>query len=244
MGSRGRAVEDRRERGGRRSRLVLGELQRRHSGADTCLSCSSSPVSVKAASACAVSPRRTRTWRRNARTSVVSGCAAMCLPSGQAPGATQGGSRHLDTAAGDLETPSNHMEQHSCRRLNFGPERILPLHEPAFRLLQLSLPDQRASQHRVGHRHERLPGQAVPLRQLDRSPAPLHRQCGRPETREQSPVRQAVDLQEGPPDPARQSDTTLKVRFGFVESQRPELSDPQAGRRTRALFNRADMRSG
>ena len=35
MGSRGRAVEDGRERGGRRSRVVLGEPQRRHSGADT-----------------------------------------------------------------------------------------------------------------------------------------------------------------------------------------------------------------
>jgi hypothetical protein len=35
MGSRGRAVEDGRERGGRRSRVVLGEPQRRHCGADT-----------------------------------------------------------------------------------------------------------------------------------------------------------------------------------------------------------------
>ena len=35
MGSRGRAVEDGRERGGRRSRVVLGEPQRRDSGADT-----------------------------------------------------------------------------------------------------------------------------------------------------------------------------------------------------------------
>ena len=35
MGSRGRAVEDRRQRGGRRSRVVLGEPQRGHSGADT-----------------------------------------------------------------------------------------------------------------------------------------------------------------------------------------------------------------
>jgi hypothetical protein len=37
---------------------------------------------------------------------------------------------------------------------------------------------------------------------------------------------QAADLQVGPPDPARQSDTPLKVRLGFVEPRRPEL---QAG---------------
>jgi hypothetical protein len=35
MRSRGRAVEDGRERGGRRSRVVLSEPQRRHGGADT-----------------------------------------------------------------------------------------------------------------------------------------------------------------------------------------------------------------
>lgn len=35
MGSRDGAVEDGRERGGRRSRVVLGEPQRRHSGANT-----------------------------------------------------------------------------------------------------------------------------------------------------------------------------------------------------------------
>src|SRR6476646_11198088 len=34
MGSRGRAVQNGRERGGRRSRVVLGEPQRRHGGAD------------------------------------------------------------------------------------------------------------------------------------------------------------------------------------------------------------------
>ena len=35
MGSQGRAVQNGRERGGRRSRVVLGEPQRRHGGADT-----------------------------------------------------------------------------------------------------------------------------------------------------------------------------------------------------------------
>ena len=76
----------------------------------------------------------------------------------------------------------------------------------------------------------------MPLRQLDRLPTALHRQCGRPEARDHSPVRQAVDLQEGPPDPARQSDTQLKMRFGFVESQRPELGDAKADQRERAQF--------
>ncbi len=36
-------------------------------------------------------------------------------------------------------------------------ERI-PLHEPPFRLFRFSLPDQRASHHRIGARDERLPG--------------------------------------------------------------------------------------
>jgi hypothetical protein len=49
-------------------------------------------------------------------------------------------------------------------------------------------------------------------------------------------VRQAADLQEGPPDPARQSDTPLKVRFGFAESQRPELGDAETNQRERAQF--------
>ena len=49
-------------------------------------------------------------------------------------------------------------------------------------------------------------------------------------------MRQAVDLQEGPPDPARQSDTPLKVRFGFVDSQRPELGDAKTDQRERAQF--------
>jgi len=47
-------------------------------------------------------------------------------------------------------------------------------------------------------------------------------------------VRQAVDLQEGPADPARQSDTPLKVRFGFVESRRPELGEAKTDQRERA----------
>jgi hypothetical protein len=49
-------------------------------------------------------------------------------------------------------------------------------------------------------------------------------------------VRQAVDLQEGPPDPACQSDTPLKVRFGFMESQRPELGDAKTDQRECAQF--------
>jgi len=49
-------------------------------------------------------------------------------------------------------------------------------------------------------------------------------------------VRQAADLQEGPPDPARQSDTPLKVPFGFVESRRPELGDAKTDQRERAQF--------
>jgi len=49
-------------------------------------------------------------------------------------------------------------------------------------------------------------------------------------------VRQAVDLQVGPPDPARQSDTPLKVGFGFADSHRPELGDAQADQRERAQF--------
>jgi hypothetical protein len=49
-------------------------------------------------------------------------------------------------------------------------------------------------------------------------------------------VRQAVDRQDGPADPARQSDTPLKVRFGFADSRRPELGDGQADQRERAQF--------
>jgi hypothetical protein len=49
-------------------------------------------------------------------------------------------------------------------------------------------------------------------------------------------VHQAVDLEEGPPDPARQSDTPLKVRFGFADPQRPELGDTKTDQRERAQF--------
>lgn len=76
----------------------------------------------------------------------------------------------------------------------------------------------------------------MPLRQPDRLQTALYRQCGRPEARDQSPVRQADDLKEGPPGPARQSDTSLKVPFGFVEPQRPELGDAKADQREHTQF--------
>jgi hypothetical protein len=49
-------------------------------------------------------------------------------------------------------------------------------------------------------------------------------------------VSQAVDFQQGPADPAGQSDTPLKVSFGFVGSQRPELGDAETDQRERAQF--------
>jgi hypothetical protein len=49
-------------------------------------------------------------------------------------------------------------------------------------------------------------------------------------------VRQAADLQEGPSDPARQGDAPLKVRFRFVDSQRPELGDAKTDQGERAQF--------
>jgi hypothetical protein len=114
-----------------------------------------------------------------------------------------------------------------------GLERLLSLREPTFRLRQFSLPDQRASQDRIGDRDTPLPAPAVPPRQLGRLKTALRRQRGRPEARDHCPLRQSVDLQERPPDPARQSDTLLKVRFGFVDSQQPELGDAKADRRER-----------
>ena len=71
------------------------------------------------------------------------------------------------------------MEQHFCGQLDLGLERIFSLHLPPLRLVQFSLPDQRAIQHRIGDRDQRLPGPAVPPDQLDRSPTVLRSQGDR-----------------------------------------------------------------
>jgi hypothetical protein len=76
----------------------------------------------------------------------------------------------------------------------------------------------------------------VPPRELDRLPAALHRQRGGLEARNDGPVSQPGDLQDGPPDPAGQGDTPLKVRVGFVGSQRPQLGDAETYERERAQF--------
>ena len=106
MGFRGRAVEDGRERSGRRSPVVPGEPQRRHSGAHTWpFAFLFGRLGQGGIGLCGVPQPHEgvqeerlylrREWAR---------CDEQ--PSGQAPGGTQGGKRRPDTAAGDLENPS------------------------------------------------------------------------------------------------------------------------------------------
>lgn len=93
-----------------------------------------------------------------------------------------------------------------------------------------------AGQHRISDHDERLPAPAVLPRQSDRLPPALHRQRGRPEACDRSQVGQGTNLQEGSADPSGQSNTLLKVRVGFVDSQGPELGDAETDQRERAEF--------
>ena len=95
-------------------------------------------------------------------------------------------------------------------------------------LLQPSLPDQRGAECHVGDAGGRLLAPAVPLGQLDRLPAraPLQREDRK--TRRHRPVRQAEELEIGPPDPAGQGDALLQVPVRLLGPRGPDLGDAQA----------------
>ncbi len=74
----------------------------------------------------------------------------------------------------------------------------------------------------------------MPFGQLDRLPAALRPPRKRPRDLNRRLIRQAGELQIGPPDPARQRDALLQVRLGPLEPGRPVLGDAQVDQRQRA----------
>src|SRR5271155_2076295 len=106
-------------------------------------------------------------------------------------------------ATRQLDEPADVVDPHPNRWLGFGPDGALGALDPALGLLQLPLPDQHRSEYHVGVAGGRLAGPAVLFGQPYRLLAALRRPHIRPDPLDHRLVRQAGELQIGPPDPAR-----------------------------------------
>jgi hypothetical protein len=110
--------------------------------------------------------------------------------------------------------------------------------------LQPHLPDPDGAEADIGRRHDRLLGPAVLPGQLDRLREPLRGQPERPEARRPAPVRQAVDLEPGPPDPVRQGAPLLQVPFGISGPKHPQFGAAEADQRQRVQVLVQPVRCG
>ena len=131
-------------------------------------------------------------------------------------GGLDGAQRLVVTATSELEHPASVVQGHPGRGFGLGPKGLPGALEPRLCLREPSLADHRAGEHRVSDAGDRLLAPAVPPGQLDRLPAPLRCRRERPEDRNFRPVRQAGELEIGPPDPAGQGDALLEVPLGLV----------------------------
>src|SRR5260370_19519128 len=95
-----------------------------------------------------------------------------------------------------------------------GPEGLPGALGPPRCLRQPALADHRAGEYRVGDAGGLVLAPAVPPRQLDRLPAPSLSPRPGPEGRGYRPVRQAEELEVGPPDPAGQGPPPLPAPVG------------------------------
>jgi hypothetical protein len=128
---------------------------------------------------------------------------------GQPLGGLEGVQCLLVTAASELEQAAGIVEEHPGGGFGLGPEGLPGALEPPLCLRQPPLADQGAAEHRVGDAGGLVLAPAVPPRQLDRLPAPLRGDRIGPEARGCRPVRQAGELEIGPPDLAGQGHPLL-----------------------------------
>jgi hypothetical protein len=152
---------------------------------------------------------------------------------GQPLGRPDGGQRLGIPAARELEHPAAEVQPHPGRRLNLGPDGALGVLEGPLRLLEPPLGDQGHAQRQMGQARDRLLGPAVPPGQFDRLHAPLRPQRERPPAHQLRQVRQAIDLQIGPTELARQGDAVLEVPFGLLQAGGPQLGDAEIDQRQR-----------
>ena len=121
-------------------------------------------------------------------------------------GGAESGQRAIAPAARQLDAAADEVDRQRGRGLGFGPEGTLGALHPGFGLLEPALPDQHAREHRVGDADAGLVGPAIPPGQPDGLPAALLRPRERPEDLHRRLQRQAGALEKRPPDPARQRD--------------------------------------
>jgi hypothetical protein len=222
------ATKDRRERGDRRVRVVLGEPE--HSGGDARRSV---PAVLAAefgkgllgALVIAEAHQDVHQQRPCPGNGVVRGSESP----GQRFGALQRSQRVGVPSARQLEKPADVADNVSGCGLGVSGEGALSALDPRFGLVQPSPPRQHGSQRHVGGGSCRVAGPAVSFGQHDRLLAELGRPRIRLEHLDRRQMRQAGELQKRPPDPACQRDAPLQVSLCLREPARPDVGDTVAG---------------
>ena len=229
-GQRSGIAQDRREHGGRRLRVVLGEpLHRRGDAQLPAVAVLFFEAGEGLLGAFGVAEAHQGMDQHGPRhDDEVVRCGKV---PGQPLGGPQGGQRVGVMAADQLEQSAEVVDHQRLRGLGFGSDGALGALHPGLRLLKPPLPDQRGSERHVGRAGGRLLGPAVPLGQFDQLPAELRRPPGRPEDLDHGLVRQAGELQVRPPHPPRQHHPLLQVPFCHLQPGRPQFGDAEADQR-------------
>jgi hypothetical protein len=162
---------------------------------------------------------------------------------GRPLGGLEGGQRIPVPAARQLQDPATVADRHRHRGLGLSGHGALAALDPWLGLFRPSLPGQHGTECPAGDAEGRLVGPAVPLGQFDRLPGGLSwarkqgRDLARPRRRPSDfghrQACQAGELQERPPEPARQRDALLQVFVCPLEPGGPGLGAAQADQRQR-----------